>query len=117
MCNHVDNGIIDLPNVAKLVANYPSLTYRFMAQHIDGKVQVARLIIGAPSASWSSYTYDTALFRAGSETGTTISTWLSEGKITFHDNQCYLLPPLQSSASFQRCPSHTSHSLFSLSKP
>jgi Putative DNA-binding domain len=112
----VDNGVTDLSMVEKLAANYPFLTYRIEAQYIDGSFQVVRLILGAPPASWSSYTYDTVLFRAGSETGTVISTWLSEGKVTLHD-KCYPLPPLQTTASSQRCPSHTSYGLFTLLKP
>jgi Putative DNA-binding domain len=116
MSDYVDNGTNDLPSVEKLVASYPFLTYRFMAQYIDGTFQVARLIIGAPPASWSSHTYDTVLFRAGSKTGAVISTWLSKGEVTLHD-QRYSLPSLQSPVSFQRCPSHTSYGLFTLSKP
>src|ERR1700730_16828213 len=107
MSNCVDTGTTDLSNVEKFVANYPSLTYRFMAQHINGAFQVARLILGAPPAPWSRYTYDTVLFLAGSETGTVISDWLSKGEVTFHD-QCYTLPPLQTAVLFQRRPSHTS---------
>ncbi|MFL5703926.1 MAG: hypothetical protein ACJ8AG_13980 [Ktedonobacteraceae bacterium] len=112
----MDTGTIDLSNVRKFVANYPSLTYRFVAQYIDGAFQVARLILGAPPASWSRYTYDTVLFRAGSETGTVISDWLSKGEVTFHDRR-YTLPPLQTAVPFQRRPSHTSYGLFTLLKP
>jgi len=102
--------------VGKLVANYASLTYRFMAQYIDGAFKGARLIIGAPTASWSSYTYDTFLFLAVSETGMVISDWLSKGEVTYHD-QRYPLPPLQTTATFERNPSHTSYGLFTLLKP
>ncbi len=116
MSNRVDNGTTDLSNVEKFVASYPSLTYRFMAQYINGAFQGARLILGAPPASWSRYTYDTVLFRAGSEIGTIISDWLSKGEVTFHD-QPYALPPLQTAASFQHRPSHTSYGLFTLLKP
>lgn len=112
----MDYGTTDLSNVEKLVANYPSLTYRFMAQYNDGAFRIARLIIGAPPASWSSRTYETVLFRAGSETGAVISNWLSERKVTLHDQQ-YPLPPLQTSATFDRHPSHTSYGLFTIPKP
>jgi hypothetical protein len=63
MSNRVDNGTTDLSNVGKSVANYPSLTYRFVAQYIDGAFQVARLILGAPPASWGRHTYDTVLLK------------------------------------------------------
>ena len=116
MSTRVDTGTTDLSNVGKFVANYSTLTYRFMAQYINGAFQVARLILGAPPASWSRYTYDTVLFLAGSETGTVISDWLSKGEVTFHD-QRYPLPSLQTTATFERRPSHTSHGLFTLLKP
>ena len=112
----MDNGTTDLSNVGKFVENYPSLTYRFMAQYIDGALQGARLILGAPPASWSSYTYDTVLFLAGSETGTVISDWLSKGEVTLHDER-YPLPPLQTTATFERHPSHTSYEFFTILKP
>lgn len=112
----MENGTTDLSNVEKLVENYPSLTYRFLAQYIDGAFQGVRLIIGASSASWSSYTYETLHFLAGSETGTVISDWLSKGEVTLHD-QRYPLPPLQTIASFERRPSHTSYGLFTIIKP
>lgn len=112
----MDNGTIDLPGLEKLVANYSSLTYRIEAQWFEEKFQITRLILGAPPASWDSYTYDKVIFRAGSETGTVISTWLAEKKVLLQD-QCYALP-VQSSASFQRCPSHTSYGgFFTISKP
>jgi len=116
MSTRVDTGTTDLSNVGKFVANYSTLTYRFMAQYINGAFQVARLILGAPPASWSRYTYDTVLFLAGSETGTVISDWLSKGEVTFHDQQ-YPLPLLQTTATFERYPSHTSYGLFTLLKP
>ena len=116
MSNRVDTGTTDLSNVEKLVANYPSLTYRFMAQYINGAFQGARLILGAPPASWSRYTYNTVLFLAGSETGTVISDWLSKGEVTLHD-QRYPLSSLQTTATFERRPSHTSYGLFTLLKP
>jgi len=112
----MENGTTDLSNVEKLVENYPSLTYRFLAQYIDGAFQGVRLILGAPSASWSSYTYETLHFLAGSETGTVISDWLSKGEVTLYD-QRYPLPPLQTMASFERRPSHTSYGLFTIIKP
>lgn len=112
----MDNGTTDLSNVEKFVANYPSLTYRFMAQKINGAFQVVRLILGVPPASWSRYIYDTVHFLAGSEAGAVISDWLSKGEVTFHD-QKYPLPPLQTPVTFQRHPSHTSFGLFTLLKP
>jgi hypothetical protein len=87
-----------------------------MAQYINGAFQVAQLILGAPPASWSRYTYDTVLFRADSETGAVISDWLSKREVTFHD-QCYPIPPPQTIAFFQHRPSHTSYGLFTLLKP
>ncbi len=116
MGNRVDSGTTDLSNVGTFVANIPSLSYRFMAQSIDGAFQGVRLILGAPPAPWSRYTYDTVLFRAGSETGRVISEWLSKGEVTLHD-QRYPLPPLQTSAIFERRPSHTSYGLFTILKP
>jgi len=116
MGDRVDNGTTDLSNVEKFVANYSSLTYRFIAHSIDGAFQVARLILGAPPASWKEYSYETVHFRTGREAGTVISDWLSKGEITFPD-QRFLLPPLQTTASFQRHPSHTSFGLFTILKP
>lgn len=112
----MDNGTIDLESLEKLVAECPLLTYRFIAQYIDGAFQVTRLILGAPLASWSNYTYDKIIFRAGSETGAAISTWLAEGRVTLQD-QHYSFLPLQSSASFVRRPSHTSYGLYMIPKP
>lgn len=107
---------MDLSKVAEQVANYPSLTYRIEAQWFEGTFQVVRLILGAPPALWNSYAYDKVIFRAGSETGAAISTWLTERTVTLQD-QCYALP-IQSSASFQRRPSHTSYGgFFTISKP
>ena len=116
----MENGTTDLSNVAKLVENCSSLTFRFAAHYIDrgndGKgFQGARLILGAPPASWNRYAYNTVLFFAGSESGKVISDWLSQGQVTL-DNQQYQLP-LQTTASFERRPSHTSYGLFTIRKP
>jgi hypothetical protein len=114
--NCMEHGTMPLESVANLVANYSTLSYRFMAQRIDGAFQGARLILGAPPASWKNYAYDTVLFLAGSETGTVISDWLSKGEVTLQD-QRYQLPPLQTTATFDRRPSHTSYGLFTILKP
>lgn len=108
---------MDLLKVAEQVANYPLLTYRIEAQWTDNKFQIARFILGVPPATWSNYTYDKIIFRAGNETGAVISTWLTEREVTLQD-QCYSFPSLQLPASFQRYPSHTSYGgLFTISKP
>src|SRR5260370_24103791 len=109
MSNGMENGTTALSNVAKLVENCPSLTYRFAAHYIDRGnddkgFQGARLILGGPPASWSRYTYDTVLFFAGSESGRAISEWLSQGQVTLDDQQYHL--PLQTEANFVRRPSH-----------
>jgi hypothetical protein len=87
MSGSMENGTIDLSDLRKRIESYPLLTYRFMAQRIEGAFQGARLILGAPPASWSSYTYENILFQAGSKPRTVISDWLSKGGVTLHEQQ------------------------------
>lgn len=116
MSDSMEYGTIDLPDLRKRIESYPSLTYRFMAQRIEGAFQGARLILGAPSASWSSYTYENVIFRAGSEPGIVISDWLSKGEVTLHEQQ-YPLLSFQTPVAFERKPSHTSYGLFTIARP
>jgi hypothetical protein len=118
----MESGTTDLLNLAKILENRPSLTYRFAVYYIDrgseGKTfQGARLILGGPPALWSHYAYDTVRFFAGIESGKVISKWISQGQVTLADQQ-YPLPPLQMPANFERRPSHTSYGgLFTILKP
>jgi len=113
----METGTMALEDLAKLVANYSSLSYRFIAQRINGDLRGTRLILGAPSASWTTYTYANALFLAGHERGSVVSEWLTKAQITTRYHQSYPLLPLSSQATFARQPSHTSYDLFMLPKP
>ncbi len=113
----MEYGMMTLENVAKLVANYSTLSYRFMAQRIDGIFRGTRLVLGAPPASWNNNTYDDVLFLAGSERGSVVSDWLTKAQITIRYHQTYPLLLLREQADFVRQPSHTSYSLFTLPKP
>src|SRR5437879_4548958 len=116
MSNSMESGKIDMSDLKKCIESYPSLTYRFMAQRIEGAFQGTRLILGASPASWKGYDYNDVLFRAGSEPGTVISDWLSKGEVGLCE-QKYPLPPFQTVANYERRPSHTSYGLFTILKP
>lgn len=113
----MDTGSVDLTAVAKLLASYSSISYRFLAQEVEGTFQITRLIIGASPASWKSYTYDSAIFVAGTERGNIVSDWLINSQVTTRYHQTYPLLPTQAPAYYVRRPSHTSQDLFNLAKP
>jgi hypothetical protein len=113
----METGTMSLEDVAKRVANYTSLSYRFMAQRINEELRVIRLILGAPQASWTTYTYDAVHFQAGSERGSVVSEWLMKALITTRYRQTYPLLPLCSQAHVAHQPSHTAYDLFTLPKP
>src|SRR5260370_31080089 len=87
-----------------------------MAERIDDRFQITRLIIG-PQATWKAYEYKDVTFVAGVEYGQKVAGWLLSGTVITWYNQSFPIIPMNSQVFSSWHPSYSQAGLFTPSKP